>query len=74
MIKSLRSVTKLLGKLGVKSLVTDHDAEMTTLSKRYGFPQSRPPWPTGKTYGWGLKESKDFTELYLDRKAAPTST
>lgn len=57
MIKSVRSMTKLLGKLGVRCLVKDADPYWVNLGVPYA-------------YGIGLKVAKDFTERFLDREAA----
>ena len=67
MIKALRSLTKLLGRFGFKYCTTDHDL----LSRLYPnpFPQSRPPWPTGKSYGWYLKHCKDAVEAYIAKNS-----
>ena len=52
-IKSLRTLTKLLGKLGIRALASEYPP--------------RPNWALKANipevyYGWGLKESKDFTQ------------
>lgn len=58
-VKSVRSLTKLLGKLGVQKL------------KRSWWIQEYDEFGNvGNvieeiSYGWGLKESKDWTERYL---------
>ena len=69
-IKSVRALTRILGKLSISCCVVDYDAQIGYItSQGFNFPRSRPPWPSGKSYGWGLKESKDWVDRYLDRKA-----
>jgi ribosomal protein L7/L12 len=53
MIKHLRSMTMLLGKLGIKSMVSEYPPNGPIIPRVY--------------YGIGLKESKDVTEGYLKR-------
>src|ERR1700677_248484 len=69
LIKSMQSLTRLLGKLGIAKHILARDPNILYLSTfPTGFPQSRPPWPWGISYGLGLKEAKDWTENYLNRK------
>lgn len=72
MIKGFRSLTKLLGKLGFRMYITDHD-EIARLRPGW-WPRSRLPKRTGKSYGAGLKETKDLVEAYLDRKTRAATT
>lgn len=70
MVKSFRSLTILLGKLGIAKgkFYHDHDRDdmfLTTL----GLPRSRPPWPTGKTYGLTVGESYQWVMRYIGRKS-----
>ena len=71
MIKSLKKLTRLLGLLNLKCCVTDVEALYSNMNigRPPGFPLARPPYPGKYSYGWGLKESKDAVEAYLDRKA-----
>ncbi len=67
MIKSLRAVTRLLGKVGVSSL--RREETMWTYQQKWKAqnPKETPrEWPR-YSYGLGLKESKDLTERYIDR-------
>lgn len=74
MIKSLRNLAIILGKFGFNRFVTDHDERWRQTKQQMPFPKGRPPWPTGKSYGMGLKEAKDTVEHYLDRKATAAAT
>lgn len=81
MIKRLRDLTRLLGKLGVTCLISEswewkvyqQELKSGTL-KRIPFPHRVPnKW----SYGVGLKEAKDMVESYIDslhRKARATTT
>ena len=65
MIRSLRILTRLLGKVGFRRFI--HDNDLVYARSPSGFPKSRPPWQTERyTYGLGLKETKDLVERYLD--------
>jgi len=72
MIKHLRALTRLLGRLGIKQCITDYQELYGKINagRPPGFPIQRPPIPSRYGYGWGLKECKDAVENYLDRKAA----
>lgn len=72
LIRAMRSITRVLGKLGFSRLVTDNDRHM--LYAPPGFSWKRPSWQDKYSYGWGLKEAKDRVEGYLDRKARAAST
>ena len=58
MIKHLKYLTRLLGKLGISCLVRNNSP---WLQQQNDYPKY--------FYGYGLKESKDFVDAYLDRKA-----
>jgi len=58
MIKSLRSLTRLMGKLGFKKFARESYVASGVMP--------RPP-SMGTWYGLGLKEAKDFTENYISR-------
>jgi hypothetical protein len=64
MIKGIRSLTILLGKLGFKQFRSDHSHYVKSAIVR-----PRPPAGYQTFYGLGLKESKDLTERILSRKA-----
>ena len=62
MIKSVRNLTRMLGKLGIKILISNPDSRYRNMNVR-----PRPPTDMYPKYGLGLKEAKDFTENYLER-------
>ena len=64
MIKSVRNLTRLLGKVGIKELV--HNDEIRRMLHIMPV-RPRPPAGWQVYYGYSLKESKDFTENYLKR-------
>lgn len=70
MVKSLRALTILLGKLGIArgKFSHDHDHDNLFLTS-LGIPRSRPPWPTGTTYGLTVGESYQWVVRYLGRKS-----
>lgn len=68
MIRSLRFLTIVLGRLGIQSLIREHSPYRQSL-RPWTNPTNNPMFDKKFTYGWGLKEAKDFTEIYLDRKA-----
>lgn len=70
MIKYLRCLTRLLGKLGLQCCTTDEDAIYRNAP--VGWPK-RPDNVPRYRYGWGLKFCKDSIEAYLDRKTAAAS-
>jgi len=76
-IKYLRSLTKLLGKLGIKSCYRDNQGYIDFIKQQRAGTWN-PNWtanlPERFSYGWGLKETKDAVIAYLDRKAGSTST
>jgi hypothetical protein len=73
MIKALRSLSRLLGKLGFQQFKRDNPNYYSHIAIN-AIPRPRPPWSTEKySYGLGLKESKDLVEAYLDRKAFAAS-
>jgi hypothetical protein len=65
LIKSFRSLTKLLGALGFRNFVVDHDEIARNRPKQW--PAPRPPWRSGLSYGIGLKEAKDAVDAYMLR-------
>ena len=73
MIKSLRNVTRLLGKLNLKCCVVDNHAFYAALNagRPAGFPLAKPQFPGRYVYGRGLKEAKDAVEGYLARREQP---
>jgi hypothetical protein len=70
MIRHVRSLTKLLGKLDIKRCYHDNQGYIDFYKQHHPVPED---WsrnlPTRYTYGWGLKESKDAIEAYLYRRA-----
>lgn len=73
MIRSLRFLTIVLGRLGIQSLRREHSSYRQHV-RPWTNPNNNPVFDPRYTYGWGLKEAKDFTEMYLDRKARTAST
>jgi hypothetical protein len=65
-IKSLRSLTRLLGKLNFRMFITDHDEELRQ-RRLLNRVSPRPPLLHGKSYGIGLRDAKDIVEGYLSR-------
>ena len=66
MIRSLRNLTRLLGRLGFKTCVVNNDTVYSFVPA--GFVKPRPPWLTGMSYGWGLRETQDWVDNYLDKR------
>lgn len=73
MIKALRYLTIVLGRLGIQTLQREHSPYRQNV-RPWTNPGNNLMFDKKYVYGWGLKEAKDFTELYLDRKARSTST
>jgi hypothetical protein len=69
MVKSLRALTSLLGKLGIAKgkFSQDHDELFQIFPKRVVMP--RPPWMTGMGYGLSLGECYQWVKLYQARKS-----
>lgn len=72
MIKSLRMLTIVLGRLGIRCLRKEHSDYRRNISP-FTNPNRSPQFDKIFSYGLGLKNSKDITERYLDRKARSTS-
>lgn len=66
MVKSARSLARSLGKLGIECMISDNDAIYANAP--HGWPK-RPYNVPRYDYGFKLKETKDWVERYLDRKA-----
>ena len=58
LIGDVRKMTWLLGTLGVRGLTRDANNLINSYEPMF-------------FYGWGLKESKDWVEVYLDRISDP---
>jgi hypothetical protein len=67
MAKSFRSLTVLLGKLGIAQdkFVVDRDAMLQLMPVK-----PRPPWRRGIQYGLGLAEAVAWTKRYLAAREA----
>lgn len=63
-IKAVRSLTRLLGKIGIKDLYRDNPTYWEGI--RLGYPP-HPMYPP-KVYGLGLKEAKDYIEAKYNYK------
>lgn len=77
MIKALRDMTRVLGKLGLKSCYHDNQGYIDFYKQNSPVPKTWINLPDRYRYGWGLKEAKDAVENYLDRlnaKARSTTT
>jgi hypothetical protein len=71
MAKSFRSLTILLGKLGIApdKLIVDWDTKYSL----NGAVLPRPPFRSGKSYGLGLAEAVAWTKRYLAARKASTA-
>jgi hypothetical protein len=75
MIKSLRSLTRLLGKLDIKYFRYYNDIYLEEIKYRKLHGIHTKIEAEEHHYGWGLKECKDFVCTYLGREtAAATAT
>ena len=66
-IKAIRSVTRLLGKFGIRGLYQDNPTYWEGI--RLGYPPN-PNYPP-KVYGIGLREAKDYIEAKYHYTAPP---
>jgi len=75
MAKSFRSLTILLGKLGIGTdkFVIDYDEKTKAFFGGGKYTTPRAPWRTGVDYGLGLKESVAWTKRYLAARKASTA-
>lgn len=75
-IKHLRSLAKLLGKLGIPSLRWENSSYNNMMHQKAAgtWKKSWTAVPERYNYGIGLKQAKDMVEGYLDRKASSTTT
>lgn len=75
-IKYMRYLTKLLGKLGLKTCYIDNQGYIDFVKQQRAGTWNH-KWdsnlPQRFTYGWGLKETKDAVVNYLDRKTGSTT-
>ncbi len=68
MIKDLRCLTKVLGKLGIRYLIRDN--EQLYINAPSGWGGKKPIEYVRYSYGWGLREAKYFVDNYINKLSA----
>ena len=69
-IKVFRSLTRLLGKLGIHACREENSMYHAQVASGYPDPDNKHP---RYTYGFGLRETKDLVERTFDYRHVPNS-